>query len=224
MKLLLVEDEEELSHILAKGLRKRGYAVDAVYDGEEALCFYEINEYDLIILDLNIPKVDGLEVLKKIRELDTSTKIIILSARSKIEDRVTGLDMGANDYLIKPFDFKELEARIRTLLRIAYTQRASILTCNSIKLDIIGKVASINGTTISLTKKEYSILEYLLLHKNCVISSEKLIEHVWESEGDLFSNSLKFHIHSIKKKLYEIDSNVECIKNIRGKGYLIEED
>lgn len=231
MKLLLVEDEKELSDILLKGLRKCGYAVDAAYDGEEALSCYEVNEYDLLILDLNLPGLDGLEVLKEIRTGDTETKVLILSARSQIEDRVLGLDMGANDYLVKPFDFMELEARIRTLLRVSFTQRPSVLTCGALKLDTLSKIFSSNSEkskkseiVFNFTKKEYAILEYLMLHKNCVISSEQLIEHVWDSEADLFSNSLKYHIHAIKKKLGGDSGCAGLLQNIRGQGYVLTEE
>lgn len=224
MKLLLVEDEEELSAIVAKGLRKRGYAVDTAYDGEEALACYEINEYDLIILDLNLPKLDGLEVLQEIRAHDTAMKVLILSARSRIEDRVRGLDCGANDYLIKPFDFMELEARVRTLLRVSFLQTPSVLSCGSLELDTRTKTVTAGGTLISFTKKEYAILEYLFLHKSCVISAEQLIEHVWDSETDLFSNSLKYHIHAIKKKLGDGSACAALLRNIRGQGYILTED
>lgn len=224
MKLLLVEDEEELSNIISKGLRKSGYAIDNAYDGEEALYLYEVNEYDLIILDLNLPKLDGLEVLKEIRKKDSCAKVLILSARSDIEDKVIGLDMGANDYIIKPFDFKELEARIRMLLRISFTQKPTVLTCDDLKINTVSKTAYLCGSMLSLTKKEYAILEYFFFHKGTLITSEQLIEHVWNSEADLFSNSLKYHIHSIKKKMNELKVNVDYIKNIRGQGYILMED
>ena len=224
MKLLLVEDDMELSSILVKGLKKCRYAVDVAYDGEEALSSYEINEYDLIVLDLNLPQIDGLDVLKKIRENDMKTKVLILSARSEIEDRVLGLDLGANDYLIKPFNFLELEARIRTLLRRSFVQESNILTCNGIKMDNTSKKVSFNEKILSLTNKEYAILEYLMIHKECVISAEQLIEHVWDSEVDLFSNSLKFHIHSLKKKISDVSGKDEYIKNIRGQGYILKEE
>lgn len=224
MKLLLVEDEEELSAIVAKGLRKRGYAVDVAYDGEEALASYEINEYDLIILDLNIPKVDGLDVLRQIRSTDTTMKILILSARSGIDDRVLGLDLGANDYLIKPFDFMELDARVRTLLRVSFTQRPPVLSCGALYLDTSSKIAWAEDTEFHLTKKEYAILEYLFLHLNCVISAEELVEHVWDSDADLFSNSLKYHIHALKKKLGEAPGCASLIQNLRGQGYILKEE
>ena len=161
----------------------------------------EVNEYDLMILDLNLPYLDGLDVLREIRKTNRAIKILILSARTEIEDRVLGLDLGANDYLIKPFDFLELEARIRTLLRWHFIQQPSVLECGGIILDTTAKTVWLSGQLVSLTKKEYAILEYLMAQKGKVISAEELIEHVWDSEVDLFSNSLKYHIHSLKKKL-----------------------
>lgn len=222
MRLLLVEDEEALSSVISKGLKKQGYAVDAAYDGEEALILYDVNEYDLIVLDLNIPKIDGIDVLKKIRENDQLTKVLVLSARTKIEDRVIGLDNGANDYLIKPFDFSELEARIRNLLRRAFDQTPVVYRFNNLALDTANKKVLVNENHVFLARKEYAILEYLLLNKNRMVSAEKLIEHVWNNEADPFSNALKYHIYMLKKKLGEAGCP-EIIKNVRGQGYIIEE-
>jgi Response regulators consisting of a CheY-like receiver domain and a winged-helix DNA-binding domain len=224
MKILFVEDEEELSGIICRGLRKCGYAVDAAYDGEEAFDYYNMNEYDAIVLDLNLPKMDGLEVLRRIRQKDKETKILILSAHSAVEDRVQGLDMGANDYLTKPFDFLELEARIRTLTRIAYIQQGNELFCGGIELNMAAKTVSFQGIVLPLTKKEYAILEYLMLHKGQVVSTEKLLDHVWDSEADLFTDTVKYHIHSLKKKLADADCCRELIQNVRGQGYKIEEN
>ncbi|MEL7565815.1 MAG: response regulator transcription factor [Dehalobacterium sp.] len=223
MKILFVEDEEELSAIVARGLKKCGYAVDTAYDGEEALVYYKINEYDVIILDLNIPKIDGLEVLRSIRQKDKKTKILILSARNAVNDRVQGLDTGANDYLTKPFDFLELEARIRALTRIAYIQQENELSCGDLKLNIATKVVSFRSVKISLTKKEYAILEYMMLQKGQVVSTEQLLNHVWDSDTDLFSDTIKYHIHSLKKKLAVTNCSQELIQNIRGMGYKIGE-
>lgn len=145
MRILLAEDEKLLSGYLVKGLKNSGYAVDAVYDGDAALYEYAVNEYDLIVLDLNLPKKDGLEVLREIREKDADIKILILSARSKVEDRILGLDEGANDYLIKPFDFGELEARIRSLLRRAFSQAPVVLSMQGLELDTGAKKWSIKA-------------------------------------------------------------------------------
>lgn len=223
MRILLVEDEKLLSDMIKKGLKNGGYAVDAVYDGEEALYQYEVNEYDLIVLDLNLPKVDGLDVLRKIRAADEKIKILILSARTKVEDRILGLDEGANDYLIKPFDFGELEARIRGLMRREFVQVPPTLNFRDLRVDTNAKKAVIGSTTVSLTRKEYGILEYLLLHKNQVISAEKLTEHVWDNDFDPFSNTFRYHIHSLKKKLNMV-SGTDYIKTVHGQGYIIEEE
>lgn len=223
MKILLIEDEEELSGIISHGLRKCGYAVDMAYDGEEALAFYDVNTYDVIVLDLNLPIIDGLEVLRRIRKKDIKTKILILSARSAVEERVRGLDMGANDYMIKPFDFLELEARIRGLSRIIYIQQGIKLFYDGLSLNMATKVVSFNKKIISFTKKEYAILEYMMLHKGQVISTEQLLNHAWDSDADLFPDTLKYHISSIKKKLAQAACNQDIIQNVRGMGYKIGE-
>lgn len=222
MRILLVEDEKMLSDVVVKGLRNVGYAVDAAYDGEEALLQYEVNEYDLIILDLNLPKIDGLDVLRKIRETDGVIKVLILSARTKVGDRILGLDEGANDYLIKPFDFGELEARIRGLLRREFVQAPPMLDLNNLRVDTKAKKVMIDNTVVPLTRKEYGILEYLMLHKNQVISAEKITEHIWDNDFDPFSNTFRYHIHSLKKKL-NMASDTDYIKTVHGQGYMMEE-
>lgn len=220
MKILLVEDEELLSNAIAKGLKKLGFAVDQAYDGEAGLYSYEVNTYDLIILDLNLPIIDGMEVLERIRKSDFETKILILSARSEITDRVSGLNQGANDYLIKPFDFEELVARIHNLIRRTFAQTPSVLSNGNITIDILAKTVMLDNNPLSLTNKEYAILEYLMLSQGKVISQSELIEHVWDSETDPFSNSLKFHMYSLKKKL----GQENFIQNIRGQGYIVKGD
>lgn len=222
MRILLVEDEKLLSGYITKGLTNCGYAVDAVYDGEEALFEYSVNSYDLIVLDLNLPKKDGLDVLREIREKDDNIKIIILSARSKVDDRILGLDEGANDYLVKPFDFGELEARVRSLLRREFTQLSPMLAIGELRMDTKSKKVLFGDVEISLTRKEYGILEYLMLHKNQVISAEEVTEHVWNNEFDPFSNTFRYHIHSLKKKLNAV-SGLDFIKTVHGQGYMMEE-
>lgn len=224
MKLLLVEDEEDLSAMLTRGLRKKGYIIDQAFDGEEACYLYEITSYDLVILDLNLPKLDGLEVLRRIRTMDSSARILILSARSRVDERVFGLDAGANDYLIKPFDFLELEARVRVLLRTDFVQHAPILKYKALLFDSVGRTLTYNNTLVALTKTEMAIIEYLLKKQGKVVSSEELFEHVWESEADPFSNAVKLHIHAIKKKLRAAGAVHEYIINLRGQGYMIPED
>lgn len=224
MRILYIEDEQELSDIVCAGLRKCSYSVDAVYNGEEALEFYKAYDYDVIVLDLNLPVIDGLEVLRQIRQKDDKAKILILSARNAVEDRVKGLNMGANDYLTKPFDFLELEARIRTLCQISYVQIANVLTCNGLTIDMAAKSASYESVKLPLTKKEYAILEYLVLHKNQTIDVKEIIEHAWDSEADFFPDTLKYHIHAIKKKLVEIGCKKDFIRNVRGVGYSVGDE
>lgn len=217
MKLLVVEDEMSLQTALVRGFNKLGYAVDSASDGEEALEFYYGSFYDAIVLDLNLPKLDGIDVLQEIRKDNALIKIIILSARSEVEHKILGLDMGANDYLAKPFHFKELEARVRALLRRDFSLLNSELSASGLTLDIAKKKAFCQDREISLTRKEYGILEYLLVNKGSIISSEELMEHVWDSDADLFSNALKVHINAIRKKLPQ-----EIIKTVRGQGYYVE--
>ncbi|SHI20774.1 DNA-binding response regulator, OmpR family, contains REC and winged-helix (wHTH) domain [Sporobacter termitidis DSM 10068] len=223
MKILLVEDEEELSDIVARGLTKCGYAIDRAYDGEEALDYYRVVPYDVIVLDLNLPKVDGLDVLRAIRLKDKRTKILILSARSDVADRVLGLDLGANDYLTKPFDFLELEARIRTLTRIAYIQQGNVLTCGELRLNMASRLVAFGDVKMTLTKKEFAILEYMMLNPGQVMRTEQLVDHAWGSDEDLYPDTLKYHIHSIKKKLTEAGCKKPLIANVRGMGYKIGE-
>lgn len=218
MKLLLVEDEEILSKTIAKGLGILGYAVDCAYDGEEALYLYEINEYDLMILDLSLPKLDGMEVLRRIRRKDEEFRVLILSARTSLEDKVNGLDWGSNDYLTKPFEFKELEARIRSLLRRSFSTRNTTLVCGCLQLDTAAKKILCNGQRIELTRKEYALLEYLMVNAGKMVSAEELIEHAWDSETDLFSNSFRFHIHSLRKKLDAAGAQGYILTQ-RGHGY-----
>ncbi len=219
MKLLIVEDEVLLSAAMTKGLRKRGYAVDCAYDGEEALERFGLNEYDLMILDLNLPKLDGLEVLRRIREQDAELRILILSARSSVSDKIAGLDRGSNDYLTKPFDFAELEARIRALLRQELRTRDVNLTCSGLRMDTAARRVYWEEIPVELTKKEYTILEYLMTHQGKVISPEELIEHVWDSERNIFSNAFRFQISSLRKKLESACGTDGLILTVRGQGY-----
>ena len=224
MKLLLIEDEQDLAAALSRGFQKKGYAVDVATDGKEGWEQSGINEYDLIILDLNLPSMDGLEILADIRARDKEQPILILSARSAVAQRIQGLDMGANDYLVKPFDFGELEARVRSLLRRSFVQNDTVLYAGNLCVDTAAKRAyTADGQVIELSPKEFAILEYLLLHRGAAISAETLIEHVWHSESDYFSDSVKVHISTLKKKLLSACEN-EFISNIRGAGYIIHRE
>ena len=200
MRLLVIEDERDLCEDIAKKLRLSGYEADTCGDGEAALELLAVERYDLVLLDLNLPKVDGMTVLRTLREHDQETGVLILSARSEISDKVDGLDAGANDYLSKPFHLEELEARVRSLTR--------------------SRAAAANGQALSLTRKESGILEYLLLNRGRPVSQEELIEHVWDSSVDSFSNSIRVHISMLRKKL-RAALGYDPIRNKIGQGYEI---
>ena len=217
MKLLIIEDEKALRNALVKGFANRGYAVDSASDGEQALDFFFGNSYSLIVLDLNLPKVDGLEVLKEIRKENDEVPVLILSARSEVDDKILGLDKGANDYLAKPFHFKELEARARALIRRDFKTADTVLKSGDLTLDTALRRVYCKDMEISLTRKEYGILEYLMLNRGRVVSGEELIEAVWESDADTFSNAFKVHINAIRKKL-----PVDILRNLKGQGYYVE--
>ncbi|MBO9606728.1 MAG: response regulator transcription factor [Paenibacillaceae bacterium] len=221
MKVLVVEDDASMQKAIGTGLRKFGYAVDVASDGEESLQLAQVNEYDAIVLDLNLPKMDGIDVLKEIRAFNREIKVLILSARSEVEDKIAGLDVGANDYMVKPFHFKELEARLRALLRRKFILTDTRIAHGNFQIDTALKQVYARNRPIDLTRKEYGILEYLMMHKDKIISAEEIIEHVWESQTDLFSNTFKVHINSLKKKLAVHLGDQEIVKNARGVGYFI---
>lgn len=222
MKILIIEDERDLRESIEEGLKINGYVVDTCEDGELGYEMAFCENYDLIILDLNLPKMDGLTVLKNIRKENKIVNIIILTARNNIEDKVKGLDLGANDYLTKPFHFAELEARIRSLLRRKVIQEDVILRYKDLKFDILSREISINENHIPLTNKETSIIEYMLINKGRIISQEELLEHVWDSSIDAFSNSVRVHISSLRRKIKN-EIGYDIIQNIIGEGYMIKE-
>ena len=222
MRVLVVEDDLDLLNLLEEGLTMYGYAVDKASDGEQAIDMAYIENYDIIILDINLPKKDGFEVLDEIRKFNQEVNIIMLTARSDIDDRVRGLDFGANDYMVKPFDLKELDARMRALLRRKSITEATILEACNMKFDTITREAFVGDEKINLTQKETGILEYLFLNKERFVSSEELIDHVWDSNADSFSNSVRVHMSSLRKKIKEV-SGENKIQNVIGKGYRIYE-
>lgn len=223
MRVLVVEDDLDLIELLTEGLTMYGYAVDRATDGEEALDMAYVETYDLIILDINLPKKDGFEVLDQIRKFDQDVNIIMLTARSDIDDRVHGLDGGANDYMIKPFDLKELDARMRALLRRKSYTENQVLEAAGMSFDTTSREAYIGDTKLNLTAKETAILEYLFLNREKFVSSEELIDHVWDSNADSFSNSVRVHMSSLRKKIKEA-SGSNKIENVIGKGYRIYEE
>ena len=221
MHILIVEDERALCDTIVRSLRRLAYSVDFCYNGNKALELIEVERYDLILLDLNLPGADGMTVLRTLRKTDHETRVLILSARSEVADKVEGLDAGANDYLAKPFHLAELEARIRSLTRRQFTQNDVVLSCGDLAFDTKARTASVAGQVLTLTRKETGILEYLLLNKGCPVSQEELIDHVWDNSVDNFSNSIRVHISSLRKKL-RAALGYDPIRNRIGEGYVME--
>ena len=220
MHFLIVEDERALCDTIARSLRRSAYSVDCCYDGEKALELLGVERYDLVLLDLNLPKKDGMTVLRTLRQTDRETKVLILSARSEVEDKVQGLDAGANDYLAKPFHLAELEARIRSLTLRQFTQQDVLLSCGDLSFDTRSRTAAVNGQTLTLTRKETGILEYLMVHQGRPVSQEELMDHVWDNSVDSFSNSIRVHISALRKKLRSV-LGYDPIRNRIGEGYLM---
>jgi len=213
-----VEDEVDLARALARGLKQEGYAVDVALNGEEGWAKGEINEYDLVILDLNLPDMDGLEVCRRLRERRPELLILMLTARGRLEDRVIGLDQGADDYLVKPFYFEELLARIRALLRRDLRARQPVLRAGDLTLDPAARVAWRGKRRLELTAKEFAILEYLMRRPGEVVSQEDIIEHVWSEDVNLFTSSVRVHIHSLRRKLGDDAKHPRYIETVAG-GY-----
>ena len=222
MRLLIVEDEKELCDTISKSLYESGYEVDTCYDGYEALDYILTEDYDLIVLDLNLPGMDGMDILRELRKENEETKVLILSARSQIIDKVEGLDAGANDYMEKPFHLQELEARIRSLTRRKFVQKDICLHCKDIKFDTKKQEAYAKGKHVPLTRKENGILEYLLLNQGRPVSQEELIEHVWDASIDSFSGSIRVHMSSLRKKFKAV-LGYDPIVNKIGEGYKLVE-
>ncbi len=220
MRLLIIEDEKKLCDTIAKSLHASGYETDVCYDGNEALEMVYSEEYDLIVLDLNLPGTDGMEILRQLREHNEETRVLILSARSQIADKVRGLDAGANDYMEKPFHLQELEARIRSLTRRRFIQNDICLECEGVRFDTRERAAYVGGEKITLTRKENGILEYLLLNQGRPVSQEELIEHVWDANVDSLTNSIRVHMSSLRKKL-KAALGYDPIVNKIGEGYRI---
>lgn len=223
MRLLVVEDEAALCESIAEGLRLDGYEVDTCQDGLEALELCDVEPYDLILLDLNLPGLDGMDVLRRLRASNVQTGVLILSARGQLQDKVSGLDAGANDYLTKPFHFEELEARVRSLTRRRFIQENIRLSWGDVSFDTKSRTAYVKGQPLILTRKEAGLLEYLLLHQGRVISQEEMIEHLWDGSVNSFSNSIRVHVSSLRKKL-RASLGYDPIQNKVGQGYILGGD
>ena len=223
MRILVVEDEKDLNNIITKHLKKNNFSVDSVFNGEEALEYLDYGTYDLIVLDIMLPKVNGYEVVKKLRESKNETAVLMLTARDSIEDKIKGLDLGADDYLIKPFDFGELLARIRALVRRKYGNTSNTMEIDDLCIDIAKKTVVRGGKNIELTGKEYEVLEYLIQNKGHVLSRDKIRDSVWDYGYEGESNIIDVLIKNIRKKI-DIGNSKQLIHTKRGLGYVLKED
>lgn len=223
MRILVVEDEKDLNNIITKHLKKNNFSVDSVFNGEEALEYLDYGTYDLIILDIMLPKVNGYEVIKKLRENKNETAVLMLTAKDSIEDKIKGLDLGADDYLIKPFDFGELLARIRALVRRKYGNTSNTMEIDDLCIDIAKKTVVRGGKNIELTGKEYEVLEYLIQNKGHVLSRDKIRDSVWDYGYEGESNIIDVLIKNIRKKI-DIGNSKQLIHTKRGLGYVLKED
>jgi DNA-binding response OmpR family regulator len=220
MRLLVVEDYRPLQQSLTKGLREAGFAVDTTGDGEEGLWYATGNEYDVIILDLMLPGLDGLEILKKIRSQGRETHVLILTAKDTVEDRVTGLDLGADDYLVKPFAFEELLARVRALLRRSYRKKNPRIEIADLRIDLTTQSVWRGRDQIELTPREYALLEYLAMRAGQTVSRSDVWEHVYEFDSSASSNVVDVYVGYLRKKIERPDKPA-MIHTIRGRGYML---
>lgn len=219
MRLLLVEDDELLGDAVKSGLTQFGYIVDWLRDGESARIAVKSESFELIILDLGLPKLSGLSLLQHIRQDGNATPIIILTARESVEDRIKGLDSGADDYLVKPFDLNELSARIRALIRRSQGRADSILQYKNITLDPAAHSVLVDNEVVNVPRREFALLQKLLENNGQVLSREQLMQSIYGWEEDVDSNALEVHIHNLRKKL-----NAHFIRTIRGVGYMAEKN
>ena len=222
MKILVVEDERDLNRIITKHLKRNNYSVDSCFDGEEALDFVSYSDYDLIITDIMMPNVDGYEFIKRLRESKNNTPVIMLTAKDTLEDKIVGLDSGADDYIVKPFEFDELFARIRVLMSRNYGLATNVIQIDDIVLDISKKQVTRNGENIGLTGKEYEVLEYLMKNKESILSRDQILNHVWDYDYDGASNIVDVIIKNIRKKL-DNGTDKTIIYTKRGLGYFVKE-
>ena len=222
MRLLIVEDEKDLAENLKKGLTEQGYAVDIALDGEEGSFMAETETYDLIILDLMLPKMDGITLCKKLREEKNHTPILMLTAKGELEDKVKGLNSGADDYLVKPFAFEELLARVRALTRRPQNGWEARLKVGDLELDSVLYEVKRGGKTITLSRKEFALLEYLMRNPNKILNKDQIIAHVWDYDADILPNTVEVYIGYLRKKIdIAFPNSKNLIQTVRGFGYKI---
>jgi len=223
MRILVVEDEHKIANSIKKGLEQESYAVDAVYDGGQGFDLAATEDYDVIILDLLLPKMDGMEICKKLRkEENIHTPILMLTAKGQLNDKVKGLNAGADDYLVKPFAFAELLARIKALVRRPKTSLSPVLTVEDLSLDTLTFEVKRAGKKIKLSKKEYALLEYILRHKDKILTKEQIINNVWNYDADVLPNTVEVYIGYLRNKIDKPFKNKKpLIQTVRGFGYKI---
>jgi DNA-binding response OmpR family regulator len=217
MRILVVEDERKAAGVLRRGLEEQGYAVDLAYDGEEGQVLAEVEPYDLVILDVMLPLRDGLAVCRRLREHGKNMPILMLTARDTVDDRVGGLDSGADDYLVKPFAFRELLARVRALLRRDSFSKETVLRVGNLELDTSQRIVRRAGKEIELTSKEYAIIEYFMRNPNQVLTRTQIAEHIWDYDFVAMSNVIDVYIGSLRRKLG--DKSQCLLRTVRGAGY-----
>ncbi len=222
MRILVVEDNHKIANSIKQGLEQEAYAVDVAYDGEYGYDLAVTEEYDVIILDLMLPKMDGLEICRLLRDNENHTPVLILTAKGQLEDKVKGLNCGADDYLVKPFAFAELLARIRALSRRPKNNLGTKLSVGDLVLDTVNYEVSRAGKTINLTKTEFSLLEYLMRHQGKVLSKDQIIRHVWDYDADILPNTVEVYIGYLRNKI-DKPFKEDFIKTVRGFGYKIND-
>lgn len=223
MRLLVVEDERDLNRVIARRLEKEGYSVDRCFDGEEALDYLAAGEFDAVILDIMLPKYNGLEIVRHMRAAKNQTPVLFLTAKDSVSDRVAGLDAGAEDYLVKPFAFEELLARIRVMTRKSAGNHTNIFEIADLSMDVAAHTVTRGGQSIALSAKEFDILEYLLRNKGLVLSREKIENHIWNFDYAGGTNVIDVYIRYLRKKIDDPFTQ-KLIHTIRGKGYVLREE
>jgi DNA-binding response OmpR family regulator len=225
MKVLVVDDERRIANSIKQGLEQEGYAVDVAYDGEDGYNTAVSDDYDLVILDVMMPVLDGNAVVKKLRADGKHMPILMLTAKDQPRDVVKGLDSGADDYLAKPFSFDVLTARIRALLRRPSDTSTNILSVSDLALDVAARTVTRGGSAVSLSKKEFAILEYLLRNKNRILSKNNIMSHVWDFDADILPNNVEVFINYLRKKIdKQFPASQPLIQTVRGFGYVVKDD
>ena len=222
MRILLAEDELDMNRIIARQLTWEGYTVDACFDGQEALDYFENTKYDAAVLDVMMPKLDGFQVVEKLRAAGNNTPVLFLTARDSLADKVEGLDIGGDDYLVKPFEFEELAARLRVLLRRKTGEQATVFACGDLTVDVTRHIVTRGGKEIRLAAKEYALLEYMIRHKGVVLSREQIEASLWNYDETIGSNVVDVYIRMLRKKIDE-GYDAKLIQTIRGYGYALKE-